>query len=167
MGVFQGVGREAMMLEVQQHGNLRARLEQLWAGSSSASLALRKQNLIWHFNALVQVALVAMFSACQPVILTFPLERTVFLREVSSGTYSVFPYYVSKVAVEAPLVFVQAFLTLSICHVMLCLNGDFLALLWTMVLLSMCSVVVALAVSAVVRHPRETGAIAPLVFVPQ
>eukprot|EP00434_Breviolum_minutum_P012946 symbB.v1.2.011412.t1/scaffold764.1/size165801/18 len=133
----------------------------MWTGLSYAEVtALRKRKLEWHFNALVQVALVAMFSACQPVILTFPLERAVFLREYSSGTYSVLPYYLSKMVV--PLVFVQSLMTLG-----LSLNGNFLALLWTIVLLSVCSVSVALAISCAVRQPRETGAVGPLVFVPQ
>ncbi|CAE7934073.1 w, partial [Symbiodinium sp. KB8] len=79
--VFQGVGRT--ILEADQ-----SIFDQMWTGLTYDEVtALRKRKLEWHFNALVQVALVAMFSACQPVILTFPLERPVFLREYSSGTY--------------------------------------------------------------------------------
>lgn len=168
--VFQGVGRTVIDSdrERRQQGFINDRFERLWNGLSAEDmLALRKRKLDWHFNALVQVALVAMFSACQPVMLTFPLDRPVFLREVSSGTYTVLPYYLSKVVVEMPLVFVQSLLTLGLCYVVLSLNGNFWALLATMVLLSMCSVVVALAISCAVRQPRETGAIGPLVFVPQ
>merc|ERR1719174_3181067 len=125
--------------------------------SAEEVLALRKQKLEWHFNAIVQVALVAMFSACQPTILAFPLERAVFLREHSGGTYGVLPYYVSKMVVEVPLVFVQSLLTLSLCHITMALNGKFWHLLLTMVLLSICSVSVALAIGCMVRLPRETG----------
>ena len=160
--VFQGVGRTILETKDQ---NI---FDQMWTGLSYAEVtALRKRKLEWHFNALVQVALVAMFSACQPVILTFPLERAVFLREYSSGTYSVLPYYLSKMVVEVPLVFVQSLMTLGLCYVVMSLNGNFLALLWTIVLLSVCSVSVALAISCAVRQPRETGAVGPLVFVPQ
>eukprot|EP00439_Symbiodinium_sp_Y106_P067566 s793_g11.t1 len=71
--------------------------DQMWTGLTYDEVtALRKRKLEWHFNALVQVALVAMFSACQPVILTFPLERPVFLREYSSGTYRRLPLFVRK-----------------------------------------------------------------------
>lgn len=160
--VFQGVGRTILETKDQ---NI---FDQMWTGLSYAEVtALRKRKLEWHFNALVQVALVAMFSACQPVILTFPLERSVFLREYSSGTYSVLPYYMSKMVVEVPLVFVQSLMTLGLCYVVMSLNGNFWALLWTIVLLSVCSVSVALAISCAVRQPRETGAVGPLVFVPQ
>ena len=69
--------------------------------------------------------------------------------------------------VEVPLVFVQSLMTLGLCYVVMSLNGNFLALLWTIVLLSVCSVSVALAISCAVRQPRETGAVGPLVFVPQ
>merc|ERR1712187_389480 len=96
-----------------------------------------------------------------------PLERPVFLREYSSGTYAVLPYYLSKMAVEVPLVFMQSLFTLGLCYVVMCLNGDFWTLLWTIVLLSVCSVAVALAISCSVRHPRETGAFGPIIFVPQ
>ncbi|CAJ1393309.1 unnamed protein product [Effrenium voratum] len=160
--VFQGVGRTILETKDQ---NI---FDQMWTGLTYAEVtALRKRKLEWHFNALVQVALVAMFSACQPVILTFPLERPVFLREYSSGTYSVLPYYLSKMVVEVPLVFVQSLMTLGLCYVVMSLNGNFWALLWTIVLLSVCSVSVALAISCAVRQPRETGAVGPLVFVPQ
>jgi len=160
--VFQGVGRTILEEEQQAIFDLQ------WTGLNDEEVrAMRKRKLEWHFNALVQVALVAMFSACQPVILTFPLERPVFLREHSSGTYNVLPYYLSKMVVEVPLVFMQSLLTLGLCYIIMCLNGDFWSLLWTVVLLSVCSVSVALAISCVVRQPRETGAVGPLVFVPQ
>jgi len=160
--VFRGVGRTVYEPEQQ------SAFDMMWTGLSEEEVtALRKRKLEWHFNALVQVALVAMFSACQPVILTFPLERPVFLREHSSGTYAVLPYYLSKMFVEVPLVLIQSLLTLGLCYVIMCLNGDFWALLLTMVLLSVCSVSVALAISCAVRQPRETGAIGPLIFVPQ
>ncbi|CAE7743464.1 w, partial [Symbiodinium sp. CCMP2456] len=66
-----------------------------------------------------------------------------------------------------PLVFIQSLMTLGLCYVVMSLNGNFWALLWTIVLLSICSVSVALAISCAVGQPRETGAIGPLVFVPQ
>lgn len=160
--VFKGVGRSIVEREHQSQFDL------MWSGLSEEEVrALRKRKLEWHFNALVQVALVAMFSACQPVILAFPLERPVFLREHSSGTYRVLPYYLSKMAVEVPLVFIQSLMTLGLCYVVMCLNGDFCYLLCTMVLLSICSVAVALAISCVVQQPRETGAVGPIIFVPQ
>jgi len=161
--IFKGVGETILEQEQQQSA-----FDLIWTGLSREEvLALRKRKLEWHFNAIVQVALVAMFSACQPVILTFPLERPVFLREHSSGTYTVLPYYLSKMFVEVPLVLVQSLLTLTLCYAVMCLNGDFWCLFWTIVLLSVCSVSVALAIGCTVRQPRETGAIGPLIFVPQ
>jgi len=133
--VFQGVGRTIIEEEQQAIFDLR------WTGLSDEEVRhMRLRKLEWHFNALVQVAMVAMFSASQPVILAFPLERAVFLREHTSGTYNVLPYYLSKMAVEVPLVLVQSLLTLGVCYLVMCLNGDFGALLCTMVLLSVCSV---------------------------
>lgn len=162
--VFRGVGQTI----VEDRRQPPSRFDLLWSGLTEDEVrALRKQKLEWHFNALVQVALVAMFSACQPTILAFPLERAVFLREYGSGAYGILPYYASKVAVELPMVFVQSLLTLSLCYFLMELNGNFVHLLLTMVLLSVCSVSVALAIGCMVRAPRETGAVGPLVFVPQ
>lgn len=162
--IFQDVGRTVL-----EKGEQQTIFDLLRTGGLSTEevFALRKQKLEWHFNALVQVALVAMFSACQPTILAFPLERPVFLREHSGGTYGVLPYYMSKMVVEVPLVFVQSLLTLTLCYVTMALNGQFWYLLLTMVLLSVCSVSVALAIGCMVRLPRETGVVGPLVFVPQ
>lgn len=42
-------------------------------------------------------------SAMSPVILTFPLEKAVFLKEQSSKLYSVFPYFISRNIIELPI----------------------------------------------------------------
>jgi len=160
--VFRRVGRS---IEEETEASI---LDMLWTGlSPEETAALRKQKLEWHFNAIIQVAMVSMFSASQPTILAFPLERPVFLREHSSGTYDVLPYYLSKILLEVPLVFVQSLLTLSLCYITMELQGNFGYLLGIVVLLSTCSVSVALAIGCMVRFPRETGAVGPLVFVPQ
>mmetsp|Transcript_5238 Transcript_5238/g.11658 ORF Transcript_5238/g.11658 Transcript_5238/m.11658 type:complete len:706 (+) Transcript_5238:148-2265(+) len=160
--VFRRVGRS---MEEETEATI---FDMLWTGlTPEEAAALRKQKLEWHFNAIIQVAMVSMFSASQPTILAFPLERPVFLREHSSGTYNVLPYYLSKLALEVPLVLVQSLLTLSLCYMTMELQGNFGCLLGVVVLLSICSVSVALAIGCMVRFPRETGAVGPLVFVPQ
>jgi hypothetical protein len=56
-----------------------------------------------HFGAIFQIGIGAMFGAAQPLILTFPTERPVFMREYAVGAYGGNPYFWSKVLVELPL----------------------------------------------------------------
>lgn len=42
------------------------------------------------------------FNAVQSIILIFPDERPVFLREVNNNMYSVSPYFFAKVVAELP-----------------------------------------------------------------
>jgi len=132
--------------------------------------ALRQQlqrELEYHYKAVVQVGFVAMFSACQPTILSFPLERPVFLREFSANMYGTIAYFISKMLVEVPLGAAQAFLALVISHRMMRFQGDFLEMWMTVCLLNACSVSFSLLIGCLVRFPRESGAIGPLVFAPQ
>lgn len=121
----------------------------------------------YHYKAVVQVGFTAMFSASQPTILSFPLERSVFLREYSSNMYGTLAYFLSKMFVEVPLGAVQALLALGISHRCMRFQGDFLEMWATVCLLNACAVSFSLLIGCIVRFPRESGAIGPLVFVPQ
>merc|ERR1712232_1508096 len=134
------------------------------------SFALRQQlqrEVEYHYKAVVQVGLVAMFSTCQPTVLSFPLERPVFLREFSANMYGTVAYFLSKMLVEVPLGAAQAFLALLISHRLMRFQGDFMEMWLTVCLLNATAVSFSLLVGAVVRFPRESGAIGPLVFAPQ
>ena len=45
-------------------------------------------------------------SGLGPVLLSFPVERAVFLREAGSNMYSVLPYYIAKQIVDIPMVLI-------------------------------------------------------------
>lgn len=126
-----------------------------------------QRELEYHYKAVVQVCFVAMFSSCQPTILSFPLERPVFLREFSSNMYGSMAYFMSKMLLEIPLGTAQALLALLISHRIMGLQGNFLEMWITVCLLNACSVSFSLLIGCMVRFPRESGAIGPLVFVPQ
>lgn len=50
-----------------------------------------------HFGAVAQVMISGMFGAAQPLLLRFPLDRGIFLREYATSTYGATPYFLSKV----------------------------------------------------------------------
>jgi hypothetical protein len=51
-----------------------------------------------HFQT--QVAFGGMFGAAQPLLLKFPLDRGIFLREYATQTYGAAPYFIAKSMVE-------------------------------------------------------------------
>lgn len=61
-----------------------------------------------HFGAVAQVMIGGMFGAAQPLLLRFPLERGIFLREYATSTYGAAPYFISKTMVELPQAFLNA-----------------------------------------------------------
>ena len=63
-----------------------------------------------HFGAVAQVMIGGMFGAAQPLLLRFPLDRGIFLREYATSTYGSAAYFLSKTMVELPQQFLNAVL---------------------------------------------------------
>merc|ERR1711904_317178 len=61
-----------------------------------------------HFGAICNLMIGTMFSSAQPLLLQFPLERPVFLREYGANMYGTLPYFLSKMIIELPLTFLTA-----------------------------------------------------------
>ena len=80
-------------------------------------------NLGSHFGALAMVTIGSMFGAAQPIMLGFPMERPVFLREYSTGTYSTSAYFLTKMLVEAPLTYLQCMVAYLLTFFLLELRG--------------------------------------------
>ncbi|CAE7029711.1 ABCG11 [Symbiodinium natans] len=49
-----------------------------------------------HFGGMTQVAIGGMFGAAQPLLLRFPLDRGIFLREYATQTYGSAAYFLSR-----------------------------------------------------------------------
>lgn len=119
------------------------------------------------FGALTNAFISSLFAASQPPLLTFPLERVVFLREYSTGTYSGFPYFVSKIMVEVPLYLFSSFLQLVILYWMVGFQGNFWVLGFEIFLVQLVSASYAFLIGALVNDVKQAQELAPLVFVPQ
>ncbi|CAJ1409880.1 unnamed protein product [Effrenium voratum] len=169
--VFCNVGEHPVLAQLRRGGPWQAllshprlrRLQRLVNTQQVPLLQQLQQEIEYHYK----VGFTAMFSASQPTILSFPLERPVFLREYSSNMYGTLAYFLSKMLVEAPLGALQALLALSISHHYMRFQGEFLEMWATVCLLNACAVSFSLLIGCLVRYPRESGAIGPLVFVPQ
>ncbi|CAE8621696.1 unnamed protein product [Polarella glacialis] len=69
-----------------------------------------------HFGTLVSMSIMSMMGSAQPVLLQFPAERPVFLREYAAQQYGVVPYFISKTMVEMPVVLVSSLLSFVITY---------------------------------------------------
>lgn len=108
-----------------------------------------------------------MFGAAQPILLTFPLERPIFIRENAARTYSVVPYFISKMITELPVSFAQSTLSVTIFWLLLGLKGNigvYIGLIWA---IGLAANSIALFVSCVAPSAKAAVEGAPLIFVPQ
>ena len=127
----------------------------------------KQQQFNDHFGALVMVAISSMFGAAQPALLAFPTERPIFLREYSAGTYSVLPYFISKVCVELPLSFAQSLVQWVLVYFLIGFQGSFLLLLLASWALGCAATSVAVLLGCLVPDVKQAMEMTPVVFVPQ
>ena len=120
-----------------------------------------------HFGALAQLAIGGMFGLAQPMLLSFPLERPVFLREYATGTYDSIPYFISKLLIEIPMTIVQTLVMFIIAYWLMELNGNFFYMVLATSLLGLVSSSTAVLLGSFSSNPQMAIQLAPLLFVPQ
>ena len=57
------------------------------------------------------------------MMLEFPLERPIFIREYATSHYGVVPYFISKTLVELPITFIQCSLVFCVTYWIMDFNG--------------------------------------------
>lgn len=120
-----------------------------------------------HMGATMMLGIGAMFGAAQPLLLTFSVERPVFLRERASNTYTTPPYFLSKTAAEVPLVLLQMLLQWAIAYPMMGLSGSFLLHWLATCAVGLVAASTALCVGCFVKDAKTAMELAPAIFVPQ
>eukprot|EP00939_MAST-03C_sp_MAST-3C-sp1_P004516 g4516.t1 len=124
-------------------------------------------NLNSHWNAITFLCISAMFGSAQPVLLQFPFERPVFIREVSANMYSTPSYFLSKLAIELPLSFTQALIQTTLAYFLMELQGSFILIVLTFWILGLSASSVAVMLGCMTSDTKKAMEGAPLVFVPQ
>ena len=120
-----------------------------------------------YVGAVTFVAISNMFSNVQPILLSFPKEKPIFIREYSSGAYSATIYYICKSIVELPILAVQSGLSLLVVYFMIGFSGSF-PLIWLGIfLIGLASASLAIMFTTRVSQIKTAMELAPLVFVPQ
>lgn len=120
-----------------------------------------------HFGAVMFAAISAMFGSAQPIALTFPSERPLFLREYANGTYSSVPYFWSKLVTELPLSLMTAIITFCACYWLEMLQGNFMLHVLTMWLLGLAAASTALCAGCLAANAKQAVEATPAIFVPQ
>ncbi|CAJ1422261.1 unnamed protein product [Effrenium voratum] len=120
-----------------------------------------------HFGTLVSMAIMAMMGAAQPVLLQFPQERPVFLREYAANQYGVVSYFLSKTLVELPVVLTSNLLSFLIAYWWMGLHGSLVLLVLIAWALGIASSSLALLVGCGVASSQKAIQLAPLTLIPQ
>ena len=134
------------------------------AGSQDDS---NSTNFNSHFGAITMVTIASMFGTAQPVMLLFPFERPLFMREYSTGTYSATAYFISKTLTEMPLTLAQACSQYLLAYFLCGFQGNagyMILISWG---LGAASASVACALGCAVADVKSVQEMAPLLFVPQ
>lgn len=120
-----------------------------------------------HFGLVTQISITTMFSFAQPIILTFPIERPVFLRERSVGTYKTYIYFISKFLIELPLTLFLTILIYLIIYWSADLNGNFVSLVLVTWLESIVTGSMSILIGCTVNNFTTALQLMPAIYVPQ
>jgi ABC-type multidrug transport system ATPase subunit/ABC-type multidrug transport system permease subunit len=124
-------------------------------------------NFMGHFGALTMVVISSMFGSAQPVMLMFPFERPMFMREYSTGTYGAFAYFVTKTLADLPMTFLQTIVQYVIVYFMVGFQGNFIYLALASFGLGVGSASCGMALGCAVSDVKQVTELSPVIFVPQ
>jgi len=127
----------------------------------------KSTDIISHFGALTQIMIGALMSSAQPLILQFPLERPIFVREYAVGTYSSIPYFFSKTVVELVLSFLSSTVTWLVAYWLMGLQGSIIILILSSWILCLVSASIALLLGCIATDVKSALQAAPALLVPQ
>ena len=135
--------------------------------SSLTSGTPQLSEILSYVGAVTFVCIQAMFANVQPVLLAFPKERPIFIREYSGGSYSAAVYFICKSIVELPLLLIQSALATVILYFMMGFSGTYLLFLLGHYLIGLASASMAIMLTSRVAEVKTAMELSPLVFVPQ
>ena len=141
---------------------------------------LANSKVIYNINGcLVFFSLAIFMSNCSSVVLTFPAERAVFLREYSANMYSVSAYFFGRSSTEVPFVVLSPILISAISYYIIGFNdynaskififskkNFYLALIHLvliMVFLSLAGNAVGLLIGCLLHDPKAAANVIPVI----
>eukprot|EP00400_MALV-I_sp_L67-5_P000801 gene801-177_t len=119
-----------------------------------------------HFGAIMMASVGFMFSNINPVMLAFPSQRPVFMREYAAGLYSTVPYVTARFIVDCCTTGVISCFAWVLCYWCMGMNGNFFWFWWVMFLLGMAASSMGLVLGSCVSTGRKALLLSPLILVP-
>jgi ABC-type multidrug transport system permease subunit len=104
-----------------------------------------------------------------PVILTFPEERALFLKESGSRMYGAVPYFFGKTLIEVPLTISTSLCMVAVLYYIVGFNPDFDRLLFMMLailLITFAAQSLGLFAGCAFTEAKVANAVAPLFVIP-
>ena len=135
--------------------------------SSLTSANPLESQVMSYVGAVTFVCIQAMFANVQPILISFPKERPIFIREYSGGSYSAVVYFVCKSLVEMPLLAIQSALATVILYFLMGFSGNYPLFLLGHYLIGLTAASIAVALTSRVAQLKTALELSPLVFVPQ
>ena len=120
-----------------------------------------------HLGGITNAAVFAMFGSGQAMLISFPFDRPVLIREYSNGLYNIVVYVLSKLTVEIPLIFVQSALLSVLIYFLEGWVGSYILTLLGTFLLGVATACTALFFGSSVKDVNKAVELGFLLFVPQ
>lgn len=120
-------------------------------------------------SSLFFIIITQIMSHMMSSLLTFQIERPVFLREQANKMYGIIPYFVSKILIDAPGVIIAPMLFSVIVYFKIGLTvtaSQFFYFYLILFLVSECSVSLGYFVSSLFDKEESAVAIAPIIMMP-
>ena len=101
------------------------------------------------------------------MIVRFPLERGIFLREYSTGTYGAIPYFIANNLVELPKAFAVSVFVWLVVYWLIGFQGAFILFVLVYWLNGVAASGTALLLGSLLNDPEVASQLSPAIFVPQ
>ncbi|CAJ1447296.1 unnamed protein product, partial [Effrenium voratum] len=126
------------------------------------SLVECSSHYLAHYGIMLSLQICAMAVHTNAVLLSFPLQRPIFLREYAAKQYGVAPYFLSKSVIEVLLVLVAQTFSFLITYWWTGLHGNFVLLVGISWLLGVTSSSIALIFAVSTSSPEQAMQVGPL-----
>lgn len=120
-----------------------------------------------HVGSLSMVTIMSMFGTAQSVLLSFPFERPMILREYVTGTYNMEAYFLSKSFIELPLCFLQMLYLFILTYFLIDFRGNFIIFVLTGWILGLTSNSLAMVLGCAIPDVKSVTELSPLLYMPQ
>jgi len=128
------------------------------------------ENIYNRNGAFFFISIGMFMSSMMPVVLNFPAERAVFLKEYSSNMYGVAAYFFGRQSIELPLVVLFPILVSAICYYIIGFNsynaGKWFIFTLFMIAQSLCGNALGILAGSAFSDPKVATNVVPLFMLP-